>query len=84
MITVVKNWRLLKLNKSVWFHVVPYIHSPLAFPAHISCDHNHSSRCKSTVFKLNELNRQDKIYFGAMPSPNIPSLTVLLKNYQIN
>ena len=31
------------------------------------------------ILRLNGLNRQDKISFGAMLSPNIPSLTVLLE-----
>ena len=51
----------------------------MAFSAHISGDHNHLSWNRSNIFKLNELNRRDKVSFGAMPSPNIPSLTVLLE-----
>ena len=33
----------------------------------------------TNIFKLNGLNRRDKISFGAMPSPKIPSLTILLE-----
>ena len=51
----------------------------MALSAHISGDHNHFSRCSSNICKLNGLNRPDKISFGAIPSPNIPSLTVLLE-----
>ena len=50
------------------------------FPfADISSNHNHVSRYKFTVFNLNELNRQDKISFGAMHNQNIEFLTVLLE-----
>ena len=50
------------------------------FPvADISGGHNHVSRYKFTVFNLNELNRRDKISFGAMHNQNIEFLTVLLE-----
>ena len=75
-----KRLKINKIVKSICFHVIPYIHSPVkGFSAHISGDHNHVSRYKSNIFKLNGLNRRDKISFGAMPSPNIPSLTVMLE-----
>ena len=82
IITIITQ-KILKINKivkSVCFHIIPNIHSPVkGFSAHISSDHNHVSRYKSNIFKLNKLNRRDKISFGAMPSPNIASLTVLLE-----
>ena len=78
---IILKQKILKINKivkSVCFHVIPYIHSPWrVFSAHISGDHNHISRYKSNIFKLNGLKRRDKISFGAMPSPNIPSVTVI-------
>ena len=49
-----------------------------SFP-HISGYHDHISRYKSNIFKLNELYRRDKISVGAMPSPKILSLTVSLE-----
>ena len=55
----------------------------MAFSVHISSDHNHISRYKFNIFKLNGLSRRDKISFSAMPSPNIPS-QFCKKNYQIN
>ena len=42
-------------------------------------DHNYVSRYKAFFFKLNGLNRRDKISSGTMPGPNIPSLTILLE-----
>ena len=39
----------------------------------------HLSRYKPNVFKLNGLNRRDKISFGAMRSLNILFLTALLE-----
>ena len=60
---------MLKINKVKW----------RAFSAHISGNHNHVSRYNSNIFKLNGLNRRDKITFGAMPIPIIPSLTVFLE-----
>ena len=56
----------------------------MAFSAHISGNHNHVFGYKSYTFKLNGLNRQDKIFFGVMPSPNIPSNTILLEHFQMN
>ena len=47
----------------------------------ISGHQNHISRPMSNIFKLKELNRQEKISFGDMPSPNIPSLTLLLGKF---
>ena len=80
---IIKNRRMLKTNKiikSVCFHVILHIHSHVkGFFAPISGDHNHVSRYESNIFKLNGLIRRDKISFGAMPCPNIPSLTVLLE-----
>ena len=59
----------------------------MAFSAHISGDHNPFPGTslqipvfyRYNIFKLNGLNSRDKISFGAMPSPNIPSLTVMLE-----
>ena len=85
---IVKTRRMLKINKivkSVCFHVIPYIHSPVkGFSASTSGEHNQFPRYKSYIFKLNGFNRRDKISFGAMLIPNIPSLTVLSGHFQIN
>ena len=83
MLIIVENWRMIEINKivkRVCFQVIPYINSLVKlFSTHINGDHNHFSRCKSNIFKLNGLNRRDKTSFDAMPSSNIPSPTVLLK-----
>ena len=85
LIIIIKNQRVVKINKLVCFHIIPYIHSPMkGFSAHISGYHNCISRCNSYIIKLNGLNSRDKISFSAMHSPNIPSLTVLLEHFQIN
>ena len=47
----------------------------------ISGHQNYVSRSISDIFKLKELSRQEKISFGDMPSPNIPSLTLLLEKF---
>ena len=83
MLIIVENWRMIEINKivkRVCFQVIPYINSLVKlFSTHINGDHNHFSRCKSNIFKLNGLNRRDKTSFDAMLSSNIPSPTVLLK-----
>ena len=70
---------MIKINKNVksaYFPVISYIHFLVkSFFANITGDHNHVSRYMSNMFKLSGLNRCDKI----RPSPNIPSLTVLLE-----
>ena len=74
-----------KIVKSVCVHLIPHIHSPMkVFFAYISGDHNYVSRYKSYIFKLSGLNRRDKIYFGAICSQDILSLTAVLEHFQIN
>ena len=53
------------------------------FP-HISVSTITTFGATSLLSKINGLNRQDKIYLGAMPSQNIPSLTIFLEHLKIN
>ena len=70
---IVKKQRMLKVHKNVkgvCFHVIPHKNSPVKYFS----DHNHIFRKMSNVLsniKLNGLNRQNKISFDAMSSPNI-------------
>ena len=55
-IIILKNQRMLRINKNV---------------KSVYADHNHVFKHKSSIFKLNGLNRQDKISFSAMSISNI-------------
>lgn len=60
--------------------VIPYIYSHKGFFLYILIAinnhniniNNHISRCKSYSWLEIELNRQESLSFGCMPSPNIP------------
>ena len=61
------------------FNPIYPLSSQGALFAHTSGNHNNISRYKSNAFKLTGFNRQDKISFGTMSSPNISSLTMLIE-----
>lgn len=44
--------------------------------------HDHISMYNSHTFKLTEVKNRDEIFYGTIPDPNIPALTVLLEKIQ--
>lgn len=52
------------------------------FSLYTNGDHDHITMYNSNTFKLTEVKNRDEIFYGTMPGPNIPALTVLLEKIQ--